>query len=135
MTVPAARTLDNSIDVGRKIPSSALSATVLTELEGTVQEKIVGPDAVGAAPANVRVLSRPVHSIVSILSVVTATGAAGAILAPIDGTHFELLASNADGVGQLTNPSAVDFKLETWIVTYKADAPAETQGGDSSVTP
>ena len=135
MTVSADRTLNNQGDTQRKTPSTTLSPRVLTSLEGIIAEKITGPDAVGAAPANVRTLSRPATEVVSILSYVTATGGAGAVLAPIEATHWTLIGSNVAGVAQLTNPSIVDFKLETWLVLYKPDDPEETIGGQSSITP
>jgi len=117
MTVATDRTIDNALDVGRKIPATALELRV---------EKIAGPDAVGAAPANAVTLSQRASSIVDIRSTVTASGAAGAVLAPLAGTHYGLQGA------VLTNPSAVDFSAETWLVTYLADA---DQGGQSSVTP
>ena len=46
-----------------------------------------------------------------------------------------MVGSNAVGVAELTNPSAVDFTLETWLVLYQPDEPEETIGGQSSVTP
>ena len=134
MTVATGRTINNQGDTTRKVPSTKLSPRVLTSLEGVVVEKITGPDAVGAAPANARVLSRPATEVVSILSYVTSSGAAGAVLAPIEATHWTLLGSNVDGVAELTNPSIVDFKLETWVVTYKLDEPEETIGGQSAIS-
>jgi len=135
MTVAADRTINNSSDTGRKTPSTTLSPRVLTSLEGSVQESIAGPNAVGAAPANVVVLSRPARAIQSIQSYVTATGVAGAVLFPLPTTHWVALLSNVNGVAQLTNPSIVDFSAETWVVTYQPDDAEETIGGQSSITP
>lgn len=135
MTVSAQRTINNQGDVARKTPSTSLSPRVLTSLEGHIAESIAGPNAVGAAPANEVVLSRPARAVVAILSTITATGAAGAILRPIAGTHYNLIGSDANGVARLVNPSAVDFTLETWLVLYQPDEPEETVGGQSSVTP
>jgi len=138
MTVDATRTINNDLDVGRKIPASALSTQVLLELEGAVIEKVVGPDDTAAGdPADRVELSRPAVSVIAILSYVTATGATSAVaLAPIEGTHWDLTPTGPNGVGVLVNPHATaDFSAETWIVIYKADAPDETQGGQSSVTP
>jgi len=119
MTVPASRTITNSSDVGRKIPESALAQT---------QVKLTGPDAVGAAPANVIDLPERAARIICIQSTVTATGAAGAVLVPIAGTHYELIAAGT----KLKNPSAVDFSAETWVIDYEREA---DQGGQSTVTP
>jgi hypothetical protein len=135
MTVAADRTITNSSDTERKYPSTTLSPRVLTSLEGSVQESIAGPDAVGAAPANVVTLSRPARAIQSIQSYVTATGVAGAVLFPLSGTHWNAVLSNAAGVAQLTNPSIVDFSAETWVVTYQPDDAEETVGGQTTVTP
>lgn len=138
MTVAADRTIDNTTDVNRKIPASALSNQVITELEGVIAEPITGP----AADATVE-LSRPVSSIVAVLSYVTATGDLVAVegapnvvsLFKLPTTHWTLVKSNANGVGALTEAASVDNSANTWLVLYKADAPAETEGGQSSVTP
>jgi len=133
MTVATDRTINNLGDTGRKTPSTTLSPRVLTSLEGVILESIAGPNAVGAAPANVVTLARPARAIVAVLSTVTATGAAGAILRPIAGTHYTVVLANAAGVAELTNPSAVNFAAETWLVAYQPDEPEETIGGQSSV--
>ena len=111
--------IDNSLDVQRRWPDTSQQRT---------STKLTGPDAVGAAPANVINLPEAAVRIVNIQSVVTATGAAGAILAPIEGTHYLLV----NGGTQLRNPSAVDFTLETWTVEYDR---ASVAGGNSQVTP
>lgn len=134
MTVDSSRTLDNATDVGRKVPSTSVSPRLLTELKGVFPESITGPDAVGAAPANVVTLSHPAEEIVAILSTVTASGAAGAILRPIEGTHYNL-ANNSQGVAELTNPSAVDFTTETWLVLYRRQTRDRDFGGQSTVSP
>ena len=114
-----AGTITNALDVGRKIPASALESAKV---------KLAGPDAVGAAPANVINLPEAAERIIDVRSTVTASGAAGAILAPIEGTHYELIQNGT----QLRNPSAVDFSAETWLIEYERRA---DQGGQSSVTP
>lgn len=136
MTVAANRTIDNSIDVGRKVPTTSLADRVLTSLEGHVVESLAGPDAVGAAPANKIVLSRPATEIAFIMSYVTATGAAGAILFPIDGTHWNFVGEDPQegGNASLTNPSITDFSAETWVVAYRPLQAEGTIGGQSSVS-
>ena len=123
-------TIDNSLDVGRKIPASALSAQVLTELEGAVIEQVTGP---GASPAAVA-LSLPISSLVFMLAhdgagALEAGGASPAALAipPLGDFSF---AGNS-----LKNTNARDYSGSTLLVAYKALAPAEAAGGQSSVLP
>lgn len=130
MTVSADRTLDNFEDTGRKIPLSALSTQVLSELEGVTAEQLTGP---GASPAAVT-LSRRASSLVFILAhdgagALEAGGASPAALAIPPVSDFTL-----DG-DQLQNTNARDYSGSTLLVLYKAEAPAEQQGGQSTVTP
>lgn len=138
MTVAASRTLNNSKDVGRKIPVSALSPQAMTELEGAVMERIVGP-GIGLTVA----LSRPVSSVLYILvdnnaGGFAAGGAAPAALPVPLVTDFVLTQQNANGVGALTEASAGggrDYSTSRMTIWYRALVPADVPGGASSVTP
>jgi len=112
-------TLTNFSDTGRKIPDTALAAAKV---------KLTGPDNLAATPANIIQLPEAAERIIDVRSTVTASGAAGAVLVPIEGTHYQL---SGDGLS-LTNPSGVDFSAETWLIEYERSAVA---GGQSSVTP
>jgi hypothetical protein len=134
MTVATSRTINNSLDVGRKIPASALSPLALTELEGAVFERIAGPGVAGTV-----VLSRPVSALLYILAddgtgSFGAGGAAPAALAVPPVADFVLTPSNANGVGALTEDASRDYSAHFLAVWYRALVPADVLGG-SSVTP
>ena len=129
MTVTSDRTLDNYTDTGRKIPASALSNQVLLELEGSTIEQLTGP-----GPNLGVTLSRPALSLVFLLAhtgagALAAGGASPAALAIPPLADFSVVGTT------LQNGNARDYSSSTLLVVYKADVPAEDQGGQSSVAP
>jgi hypothetical protein len=130
MTVASDRTIDNSLDVGRKIPVSALSGQVLLELEGATIEQLTGP-----GPNASVALSRAAATLVFIL----AHDGAGALeaggVSPAALAVPPLPADFAVTGDQLDNLTARDYSGSTLLVIYQADVPAEQVGGQSTVTP
>jgi hypothetical protein len=138
MAVAASRTINNDKDVARKIPASALSPQVLSEMEGVVFERIVGPGAAGTVA-----LSRPVSAILYIIADNNAGGFAAGGAAPAAlpvplVSDFTLVQQNAAGVGTLTEASsggARNYSTSRLAVWYRALVPADVAGGVSTVTP
>jgi len=129
MTVATDRTIDNSIDVNRKIPASALTSQVMLESEGSTIEQITGP----AGTATVQ-LSRPIASLTFLL----AHDGAGALEAGgVSPAAFGIppLADFSFAGTALTNLNARDYSGSLLLVVYKADVAAEDAGGQSTVTP
>lgn len=131
MTVPAARTLDNYLDTGRKIPSEALVPSVLTDLEGASMERVTGPGSTATI-----VLAHPATSVVAVLAFITATGAVSLVnpLA-LEGTNYSVTLENADGVCALTELNSDNRSTETWLVFYHRKSVDPTQGQRGTVTP
>ena len=128
MTVAADRTIDNALDVSRKIPESAIEASALNSL---IIEKIVGP----ASGATV-LLSQPAESISLIQSYVTATGAAPVNPQyPIEGTDWDAVLEGVSGVAEITEGAATSRVAETWVVHYTPKGVDAVEGGQSIVTP
>lgn len=129
MTVAADRTLDNNLDVGRKIPASALTSQVMLESEGAAIEQLTGP-----GPNLAVTLSRPAASLVFLLAhdgagALEAGGVSPAALAIPPLGDFSVAGD------QLQNGNARDYSGSTLLVAYKADVSAEDQGGQSAVSP
>jgi len=129
MTVDSSRTIDNSTDVNRKIPSSAIEPGALNN--APIIEKITGPGS-GATV----LLSQPAESISLIQSYTTATGIAPAINPqyPLEGTDWSAVLKGASGVAEITEGAATARVVETWVVHYIPKAVDPDQGGQSSVT-
>jgi hypothetical protein len=138
MTVAATRTINNDKDVARKIPASALSPQVLSEMEGVCFERIVGPGIAGTVA-----LSRPVSQVLYILADnnaggFAAGGAAPAALPVPPVTDFTLVQQNGNGVGTLTEASSGggrNYSTSRLAIWYRALVPADVPGGASTVTP
>lgn len=138
MTVAASRTLSNSKDVNRKIPTSALSPGVMTEAEGAVFERITGPGIAGTVA-----LSRPASEVLYILADnnaggFAAGGAAPAALPVPPVSDFVLVQENSDGVATLTEASSGggrNYSTSKLAIWYRAKVPADVTGGVSTVTP
>lgn len=128
MTVPPARTIDNTADVNRKIPLAALTSQVMSEAEGSTIEQLTGPGASAAVT-----LSRPAASLVFLLAhdgagALEAGGASPAALAIPPLGDFSVAGD------QLQNGNVRDYSGSTLLVVYKALVPAEGQGGQSGVS-
>lgn len=136
MTVPAERTLDNSIDVSRKAPTTALADKVLTGDEGVVIESVVGPGIAGFVE-----LSQPAVSVAYVLVHDGAGDWAPGGVAPaavpvpvLDGTHFTVALESVNGVLRLTESGARDYSGSTLIVAYSPKQAEGTIGGQSTVS-
>ena len=130
MTVDTERTLNNNLDVARKIPGSAIAPGALNNL---IIEKITGP----ASGATVN-LSQAAESISLIQAYVTATGIAPAVNAgfPLEGIDWDAVLEGAvSGVAEITEGAATARTVETWVVHYTPNAVDPADGGGSSVTP
>ena len=128
MAVATSRSINNSLDVGRKIPISSLSDRVLTELEGVTLEIIPGTAAGTAAP-----VSREISEVIAVVAVVTSNGrfvtAARSLLTVT--TDYTVTKKNAAGVGAIV-PVTTSQALNTLMVYYRA-ATADATGSSSSV--
>jgi len=123
--------ITNERDTGRLWPTTALAPLVLTELEGAIFEKIVGPTNGGT-----RELSFAVANLVHIFAYTTATGAWSLIAEnPVEGTDFSLTLQNANGVGEITELGVGDRSSETWLFIYRRPESQGTIGGVSGVSP
>ena len=132
MTVAVSRTVDNALDVGRKIPTTALAEKVLTAREGVVIERLPGTNAAAIALAEPIYPGTPTY----VLAFITASGLPatlpdGTLLtAPADYTVVE---ANAQGVGEIT-PTG-DHTANTLLVVYSPNQPEAVSGGQSSLIP
>lgn len=127
MTVSADRTIDNSQDVGRKIPASALTAQALLEAEGVRIEQLTGPAGNGSVELSVaaaELVFLLAHDGAGALEVGGASPAALAIPPLAD---FSVVGTT------LQNGNARDYSGSLLLVVYRADVPAETPGGQSAV--
>jgi len=116
MTVATDRTLNNFQDTGRRSPVAALGLQLV---------QIQGPAASGT-----RILPAGINAIPLIQAYVTATGAAGAVPAPVEGTHWTSRVL-ADGTTELTEAAAANRSTETWNVWVDRG----TTGGQTTITP
>jgi|GEM_PF-3538109 len=131
MTVPASRQINNELDVGRKIPTTAMAEKVLTAQEGVIVESLTGP-GIGATVE----LSHPAWPgdlPALILTHNPATGALGVPNVALPTTHYTFLESNPNGKAELTG--VVDLSTLTLVVFYSPYQPEATIGGQSSVVP
>ena len=126
--MPEPRTIDNTIDVSRKIPATALTAQVLLESEGVNVEEVTGPGANGTVD-----LSRPVAELVLIIAHdgagAFAPGGASPAALPVPPVGVDFTATGKT----LTNTTARDYSSHKLVVFYRADVQAEQQGGQSAV--
>ena len=116
MTVAADRTINNNTDTGRRSPVTALGLQLV---------QVQGP-----ASSGTRILPTGINAIALIQAYVTATGAAGGVPAPVEGTHWTQR-TLADGTTELTEAAAVNRSTETWNIWVDRG----TVGGQSVVTP
>ena len=115
MTVAAARSISNTLDTGRRIPTAASGLQLL---------QIVGP-----ASGGTRILPSGINAILLIQAYNTTTGAAGGVPSPVEGTHWTQR-TLADGTLELTEAAAVSRVAETWSIW----ADRGTTGGQTTVT-
>lgn len=128
MTVPASRTVDNSLDTSRKYPTTTLAERVLTAAEGVVLQRLPGA-GIGATVA----LAQPItpNTPVYVLAFVTIGGAPAAKTLLDLATDYTVTVANANGVGELT--MVTDQSLNTLLIAYSPDQPEAPRGGQSLV--
>jgi len=116
MTVATDRTINNTSDTGRRSPVASLGLQLV---------QVQGPTSGGT-----RILPAGINSIPLIQAYVTASGAAGAIPAPVEGTHWTQR-TLPDGTTELTEAAAANRSTETWNIWVDRG----TIGGLSTVNP
>lgn len=136
MTVPASRIINNTLDVSRKIPSTALADRVLTAAEGRVVQALIGPGVAGTVELNEAALpgTTPIILAHDGAGAWEAGGIAPAALpVPVVPTHFTFVESNANGKAELTEVGGRDYSGSTLLVWYHPNQPEAVRGGQSSV--
>lgn len=124
MTVAENRTIDNTLDVGRKIPTAALADAVLKSGEAVTLEELPGTNATAIE------LSEAITGPVVVLAFVTASGAGAARTLLRNPNEFTVVNKNPNGVGEIT-PTG-DQSANTLLVFYSPDQPDAPLGGAST---
>lgn len=131
---PQTRSIDNTLDTGRKWPIGSQGGKTMSTDLGITAEKITGPTPAAGAGPTVK-LANPVKKVRAVRSYVTASGAFSAKPNLVEGVDYSVNPAdpNNGGNGTLKNLTATDYSAATWDVEYSPLEPDGTVGGQSHV--